>query len=274
MERTLIVVSYYDGRTIKYLKSLLKSMKEYSAGSAYDLCIVVNSTSEKKIKINPKVANVIYHENIGMNIGAWDYGWRMNPNYRDYLFLQDECYVVKNNWLSSFQRIFKESNVGMVGESINEKWNKDWEKLHNEQQSIKMREHELDGELANRVDVYLNFMRRNKIDPGRNGRHLRSLVWYLDRVTLEKIGGFPIGTNYGECIASEIAVSKSVEETGKTIVQVSDEAFKYIRHLEWNKCPNSSHYRHDSLYQELNNGKLSKLNALLITIRNYFHRII
>ncbi len=34
-------------------------------------------------------------ENTGFNIGAWDYGWRHLPPYDYYLFLQDDCFIVR-----------------------------------------------------------------------------------------------------------------------------------------------------------------------------------
>src|SRR5690606_31973330 len=93
----------------------------------------------------------------------------------------------------------------------------------------------IDGGPAERVDSYLDFMRRNNIDPGETGRHLRSLIWFASRDTLEAIDGFPIGVNYGECIAAEIAVSRKVEALGGKVEQVAEEPFCFFRHLEFNR---------------------------------------
>jgi hypothetical protein len=40
-------------------------------------------------------------ENTGFNIGAWDYGWRHLPPYDYYLFLQDDCFIVRPLWLKA-----------------------------------------------------------------------------------------------------------------------------------------------------------------------------
>jgi hypothetical protein len=87
------------------------------------------------------------------------------------------------------------------------------------------------------------------VDPGIEGKHLRSVVWFLSADTLKRIDGFLIGRNYGECIAAEIATSKKVESLGRDVVQVNEhEEFFYIRHLEYNQdCPGSP-YAHDVKY--------------------------
>ena len=69
----------------------------------------------------------------------------------------------------------------------------------------------------------------------KNATHLRSLIWSFKNETVRKIQGFPIGINKGECIASEIAVSKKIEALGLQIKQVDSAPFKYIHHTEWNR---------------------------------------
>jgi hypothetical protein len=96
-------------------------------------------------------------------------------------------------------------------------------------------EHVLDGEPANRVDVYLNAMRRYDIDPGSSGRHLRSLVWGLRGDVLKRLGGFPQGSDYGTCIAAEIGTSRAVEALGLALAEIGPTPFHYIRHRDWNQ---------------------------------------
>lgn len=96
-----------------------------------------------------------------------------------------------------------------------------------------MPEHTLDGQPANRIDVYVDLMRRHGIDPGPVGLHLRSLAWFANGDVLAQIGGFPEGTNYGECIASEIAVSRKVISRGYALAQVANTPFRFFRHREW-----------------------------------------
>ena len=265
---TLVIISYYDRRSIDNLVRLLNSMEEFDPGANYSVCVVVNRTSDKIINLENKFSflSVLYRNNTGMNIGAWDYGWRMNPDHKDYLFLQDECYMTKNGWLSAFKDIAQNSSIGMIGESINESWNQSWDMLREKQKNINLSEHELNGVETNRVDVYLSFMRDNDILPGMVGRHLRSLVWYIQKDVLNSIGGFPIGSNYGECIAAEISVSKKVESLGKTIVQVSKSQFEYIRHIEWNKDCVNGNYSHKPIHlteQNILKNEIDKLNQLI-----------
>lgn len=63
---------------------------------------------------------VMRRPNSGINIGACDHGWRHNPGYCDYLFLQDECYMVAPCWLEAFRTRSKAVGGGLIGESMNE----------------------------------------------------------------------------------------------------------------------------------------------------------
>ena len=260
---TLVIISYYDRRPIDNLNALLNSMQKYDSGSDYSICIVVNRTSDKKINVTSDSNNlsILYRNNTGMNIGAWDHGWRTNQDYNDYLFLQDECYINRNGWISSYQDATKDSAIGLIGESINENWDHTWDSLHKKQQGIKLPEHELNGNQANRVDVYLKFMNDHNIPSGTTGRHLRSLIWYAKSHVLRTIDGFPIGSNYGECIASEISVSKKIESKGFVVTQVNKNPFYFIRHLEWNKDNVDSGYTHKPIL-------IAQKNALKIENNN------
>lgn len=237
LDRTLVVISFYDQRSPKDLFKLLNSLGQHPSGTHYDICIVVNSTGGFRFDSNAFTKEVILHyrENTGMNIGAWDFGWQTYPQYRDYLFLQDECLVIKENWILAFQQAAQRLNAGMLGESINAKWSKSWQELRESRKSNLLPGHEINGENINRVDFYVRFMVSQGVDPGRDGRHLQSLIWYFTNKALTCIGEFPIGKNYGECIASEIAVSKKVESDGIRFEQLCDEPFVYIRHKEWEK---------------------------------------
>ncbi|MGE0742036.1 MAG: glycosyltransferase [Hyphomonadaceae bacterium] len=231
---TLVVISFYDRRPTGNLERLLASMQTHAAGAAFDVVVVVNRTSDAPLAM-PASVEVLERENLGMNIGAWDHGWRSKPGYDAYLFLQDECYVVRENWLTAFLDGARDGGVGLIGESINPAWDKPWPALRQHYAGARMPDHTIDGRPADRVDVYLDFMRRAGVEPGASGRHLRSLVWFATRPTLQAIDGFPIGANYGECIGAEIAVSRKVEALGKRVEQVSPEEFRFIRHVEYNR---------------------------------------
>jgi hypothetical protein len=250
IDKTLVVISYYDRRPIDNLLELLDSLYKYPSGEDFDIAVVVNRTKNESISV-PQLSSaaIHYRHNIGMNIGAWDYGWRQCSDYRHYLFLQDECYAIRENWLAAYKAALESPKVGMVGESLNTLWNKPWRELRKLFSGIVLPEHRIGDSCVNRVDFYLNFFRANGVDAGVDGQHLRSVVWFFSGDTLKKINGFLIGRNYGECIAAEIATSKKVESLGCDLVQVNQhEEFFYIRHLEYNQdCPGSP-YAHDVKY--------------------------
>jgi hypothetical protein len=250
IDKTLVVISYYDRRPIHNLLELIGSLHQYPAGDEFDVCVIVNRTKNEEISIpHLSSAAIHYRHNIGMNIGAWDYGWRQWPNYKCYLFLQDECYVIRERWLAGYRAVLEKPNVGMVGESLNQLWGRPWTELRKLFAGTVLPEHSLEDECANRVDFYLEFMKANGVTPGLGGKHLRSVVWLLTAEVLKKIGGFLIGRNYGECIAAEIATSKKVEALGLDCVQANaKEEFFYIRHLEYNQDSPGSPYAHDIKY--------------------------
>lgn len=243
----LVVISYYDRRPVDDLHQLLKTIREYAAGIDFNICVVVNSTSETRLNLDIELPiEVLYRSNLGMNIGGWDYGGRNHRSYDDYLFLQDECYVVRKGWLAAFRRRGEEVGIGMVGESINQSWDRSWDELHRQQEGVVLPDHVIDSKGVNRVDYYLKYFIDASIDPGLGGRHLRSLVWYFRGDVLSQLGGFPIGRNYAECIAAEIGVSKRVESLGLRVEQVDKEPFRYIRHREWNQDGPGAPFTHSS----------------------------
>src|SRR6185503_15080348 len=233
--RHLIVVSYYDRRDIEPLRRLFASMERLDAGLPCDVCLVINRDTRGRLELQLSWPGlkILERENAGMNIGAWDHGWRSFRSYDGYLFLQDECYPVRSGWLRAFESRAGEAGVGLVGEYFNDRWRLPWDQLRRLWAGHVMKDHVVRGKAANRVDVYLDFLTRNRLATGANGGHMRSLVWYVRRSVLEQIGGFPIGSNYGECIAAEIGVSKQVEALGLEAVQVAGEPFSYLRHSEW-----------------------------------------
>jgi hypothetical protein len=264
----LIVISFYDRRPADNLIRLLDSMKQYEAGADYDLSIVVNQSSDKKIELPTeyKELPILYRNNVGMNIGAWEYGWLKNPNFEYYLFLQDECYITRKDWVSSFLQEAQKPGVGMCGESLNNGWDYPWDQLQKHHQNDDLPEHELNGSSTNRVDFYLHTLKENKIPAGEKGRHLRSLIWFLSRDVLQRIHGFPIGNNYGECIAFEIGVSKKVEKLGLMVSQVNNLPFHYIRHLEWNQDSKGAEFTHNPLHftkQQLLKRKIRELEKTI-----------
>jgi hypothetical protein len=249
-KKGLIVISYYDRRPLHNLIELLRSISRYPGGGEFEICVVVNRTKEEAIHLPEEFSSIPieYRHNVGMNIGAWDHGWRTHQDFQDYLFLQDECYIVRENWLAGYRSALDDPQVGMVGESLNVSWDQPWPKLREYAEKWPLVEHSIGSRSVNRVDFYLNFFREHEIYPGETGKHLRSVVWFAPGTVLRKIDGFFVGRNYGECIASEIAASKKVEALGLRVVQADPQEFFYIRCLEYNQDRPGAPYTHNAKY--------------------------
>lgn len=235
MPGQLVVVSLYEPRAREPLAALLESLRRLDAGCAYDLAIVVNRTGSGDLGLPAQAAGarIIERRNEGMNIGAWDHAWRVCSDYDGYLFLQDECLAHAAGWLSAFRDAARGGTVTLIGESWNAGWDRPWSEMREAVSGQAMKEHWIAGQPANRADVYASFMRARGVDPGERAGHLRSLVWYARRPTLERMGGFLHGANYGECIAAEIAATKRLEQLGGRAIQLDARPFSRFRHLEW-----------------------------------------
>ncbi len=243
-DRAVVVVSFYDRRPVACLEDLLRSLARHSAGRDFEVVVVVNQTRDNlpTLPSTPYPLTVIGRENTGMNIGAWEAGWRHVPNRPVYVFMQDECLVMRDGWLAAYADRCAEPGVGLVGESLNPAWDRSWSHLRVLHAGARMPDHLIDGNPADRVDVYLDCMRRWGVDPGETASHLRSLVWAATHATLSRIGGFPIGANYGDCIAAEIAVSRKIVAAGLRVVQARQAPFYFTIHREWNQDRPGGHY--------------------------------
>jgi hypothetical protein len=223
---TLIVISYYAARAPNHLDSLLSQLKLITN----NIIIIINDDNVIDDQFSVYYGlKCIRRNNIGMNIGAWWSGFNNFPNYKYYIFLQDECVILNNNFIDIYKSLLDNNQIGLVGESINFKWDKSWSEL-----SKSFLNYRINNDiLIPRVDFYLDMFKKWDISPGTSGIHMRSLVWGLSHLTLEKIGPFPFGRSKEECIAAEIAVSKKIESLGLSVQQSSPSPFFYIKHIEW-----------------------------------------
>jgi len=231
-QKCMVIISYYDERDIDDLLALIASIDAFEPGHPIEITIVVNQKEQRYIEVSSAKykTNVLYRQNQGMNIGAWDYGWRQLKDVDSFIFLQDECRIIRNGWAHDYLKALENPKVGLVGESINQHWNRNWSDLQDDNAS----NNPVRAEIRARAKSYLSFMQRNSISPGKDAKHLRSLIWAFKRNTLDTINGFPIGANYEECVASEIAVSKKVESLGLEIAQLDpQQPFSRIVHSEW-----------------------------------------
>ncbi len=228
--RTLIVVSHYDLRSKKILRDLINSL----IGGQFDIVVVVNNDNVDSVHCDMFCPGVvrINRPNTGMNIGAWNCAFHEFPDYEYYIFLQDECVIKNFSFVDAYIARLSDVNIGVIGESVNYKWNMGWNLISNSALNYVVGSNNF-GEKIRRVEYYLYMMKKWGVEPGITGRHLRALIWALRGDVLLKIKGFPIGASKEECIAAEIAVSKSVEQLGLRVEQVDVDAFKFIQHSEW-----------------------------------------
>jgi hypothetical protein len=253
----LVIISNWLDKGTKQLDQLLMQITKSDPGVKYDLLVVSNLSNISIFKIEeikfvlmnhisniiskslfpPDTFDVLIRENIGMNIGAWQDGWLKMPNFENYLFLQDEVILLKDNWFICYINklnfiLNNNSNIFLIGESINNRWNCSWEDLRMSALNTKAIGHPNN---INRVDFYLAKFNEWSINPGAVACHLRSLIWFTNNKTMNEIKGFKIGKSYGECIAAEIAASLSVISKNGIVRQLDNDPFKNFYHPDWRK---------------------------------------
>ena len=228
--KTLITISHYNKRNKSHLNNLISSLKNHDSS----LSIIINDdNSYEEKKTTFKNINTLIRPNTGMNIGSWNSSYLNNRNFDFYIFLQDECVILKKDFIKKYISELSKVNVGMTGESINFKWAKNWENIASSNLNYVVGYDRLKRPIY-RVQYYLSLMKKWGIQHGGNGLHLRSLIWGFKREILEKISPFPIGKTKEQCIAAEISISKKVEELGLNVTQIHKNPFNYISHIEWN----------------------------------------
>ncbi len=211
------------------MNNLISQLKNYEAS----LYIIINDdNAEEEKKTTFKNINTLIRPNTGMNIGSWDASYTHNQNFDFYIFLQDECVIMNDDFITKYIFELSKFNVGMTGESINYKWDKEWRNIAKSNLNYVVGYDNFKRPVY-RVQYYLSLMKRWGIEYGNNGLHLRSLIWGFKREILQKILPFPIGKTKEECIAAEIAVSKKVERLGFKITQIDKNPFNNISHIEW-----------------------------------------
>ncbi len=225
----LITISHYNKRDQLNLFNLTNKLKKQDA----DLFIVINDDSCQNETLGTfNDIKSLTRPNSGMNIGSWNASYLNNRSYDFYIFLQDECKIIDDSFLSNYVNELSKKDVGMTGESINMKWNTTWEAISKSSLNYLVG-HDINKKPIYRVQYYLHLLKKWSIRSGKTGRHLRSLIWAFNKATLDKVSAFPIGTTKEECIASEIAVSKKVEQLYLKVTQIDEKPFKYISHIEW-----------------------------------------
>jgi hypothetical protein len=217
----LIVINYYNARPPDEMLRLLHELRATTAYGAADISVVVNQGIPGTIDLPVHFKDVLvaYRDNVGMNIGAWDFAWRHFPGYDKYIFLQDECTIIRPDWLDVYARSLDDPRVGMVGEAL--KWTRPWPEM-------------LSAKWKTASIVHKKLVARG-VDPGFRGSHLQSLVWAMRANVLRDINGFETGRTKGDCIAIEVGVCRKVENAGLQLIQAGDTRFTYVSHPQWNR---------------------------------------
>jgi len=239
----LVVVSHYNAWPTDQLFSLLDQISNVRSGCPFGVRIVVNQARPVRLNLPERYAgiDVIHRENTGFNIGAWEAGWRAEPRREFYLFLQEECRIVRPGWLQPFVSLARNPRVGLVGELSNEHWDARWSFLtyhsrYYRQETV----NSADARAFDEVSYNLNYLEQKGIPRGPRGDHLQSLVLCSRRSVLEVVGGFELGGNYEEAVATEVAMSKKIQALGLAVKQVGLHPFTYIEHPQWDDLAPSS----------------------------------
>ena len=225
--KALLVISHYSKRSKDLLNNLIKKLEKYNI----DILVSINDDSASEVVID-KSTNIysLVRPNIGMNIGGWNDGYKYFKNYDYYIFIQDECLIIRDDFIERYIEQLSLSNIGMIGESMNKKWDKTWKQMLISKLNYPSKINGLP-----RVNYYIDCMKKWNVNIGNNAKHLRALIWGFNNQCISKILNFPIGENRDECIAAEIAVSKLVEQNNFKFTQISSTPFTYITHIEWLK---------------------------------------
>jgi hypothetical protein len=230
----LVVISHYNVWETEQLIALLDQIANIPAGYPFRLRIVVNQARPQPLQLPGRHSGieVLYRENTGFNIGAWEHGWRTGPPFDIYLFLQEECRIARPNWLLPYVRQVQNGKIGLLGEQIG--WDSTWRFLQDYSGNYCQSWGTLvDGRRVDMASYYMDFLERNGIPRGSKGDHLQTLILATTKPVLEAVNGFTMGTHYHEAVASEIAISKKVQALGLRIKQAGLLPFTYIEHAQW-----------------------------------------
>jgi hypothetical protein len=229
MSKTIFIISHYDLRPKVDLQNLILQLAKFNS----QIAVVINDDKFKKTNYE-KINNVFFlkRHNVGMNIGAWNKGYKYFYDYENYFFFQDECFIKDFNFFDKYLNFLSNSHYGVIGETINPKWARPWKDIIESQLNYSF---EKNGLKIDRVTYYMDQIKKWKIPLGDNATHLRALNLAFKRKTLDKINGFNIGFSKEQCIASEIAISKKVENLNLKVIQSNQKPFCYIGHKEWDQ---------------------------------------
>lgn len=241
MYHLCVVISYWVESSPKYLYKLMDQIVKIQGKFSFSIVLVCNGGSDIFFTLPRRykryTIKIVNRPNIGFNIAAWEDGWR-SINAKNYLFLQDDCFILDDNWYSAFiDRFYSDPTLGLLGERINPNWNRPWSELKESyfNKVVHYYDFAMGFDLFPNVDNYLEYLNASQIPCGEKADHLQSLVLFTTRSILLEIGGFPLPDNKtkGRAVAAEIAISKKIQSKGYKIDIVGEHPFTYIGHREW-----------------------------------------
>lgn len=121
-----VVISFYDQRSAGPLRRLIRSVSEFEPGLDHRVVVVVNQGSGRANRV-PTIDGAPDRP-----AQHWDEHPRMGrrlarrPDAKGFLFLQDDCVVVRDGWLRAFDEA-ADRCLSLVGESSNENWGRPWD---------------------------------------------------------------------------------------------------------------------------------------------------
>lgn len=232
----LVVVSHYNAWPADQLVALLDQIAAIPAGAPFDVRVVVNQATPARLVLPERHRHVavLHRDNTGFNVGAWDAGWRADPGRPCYLFLQEECRILRPGWLAAFQRLALRPEVGLVGESLH--WRGlSWARLARQYRDVGFWTSATDAAPVSVTQGIMAGLARRGVPAGRTGGHLQSLVLCARAEVLAAIGGLPTGIGYDEATIAEVALSKQVEALGLRVREIGPGSFRYILHPQWRR---------------------------------------
>jgi hypothetical protein len=224
--RIAVVIAGWTGHPPDPLAALCKSIAKYEAGSGFDLVLCVNDPEYRlPAELAGNFTEVFSRENTGFNLGAWDYAWRHLPRHDRFLFLQDECLVVRKHWLRDFIHRFETvPRCGLVGEYLNRDWDRPWSYLEDFANGFRY---------SAESGAFRQTLARWGVPEGETALHVTTVVQYSTRKILEEVGGYRIGHTKSEAVAAELAFSREIAALGYRLTQVGRYRHSRIAHPQW-----------------------------------------
>jgi hypothetical protein len=223
---TLVVICHYNAWSTQHLLSLCDELFSIDAGADFDVTIVVNRAKDINLELPQKYQHIpiIYRKNLGFNIGAWDEAWRKNPDYNFYVFLQEECKILKKQWLEHYIKRVKKKAPCIMGESL--EISRHWELLKNKYPLI----YQACQKIASEKNIEL----------GASSTHLQTIIMAASSDVMNAMDGFLSKNDKVQAMGAEVMISRHASMKNIRLVQCHWQPYYYIYHPQWNALKKES----------------------------------